>query len=110
MDTGPFDTIESAQDFMALLRDSIDDARQDVERDLIAATTGHEDRLTQALQLTLMKMNQLASAVDRSQRLLNDLRTLRRLIFNEANASDSRLTRPTVDEAGSPTNNPFPSL
>jgi hypothetical protein len=85
VDTGPFDTIESAQDFMALLRDSIDDTRQDVERDLIAATTGHEDRLTQALRLTLMKMNQLASAVDRSQRLLNDLRTLRRLIFNERN-------------------------
>jgi hypothetical protein len=80
---GPFETIESAQDFMSLLRDSIEESRQHIERDLLSASAGREQRREQALQLTLFKVRQLASHVERSQRLLNDLRTLRRLLFAE---------------------------
>jgi hypothetical protein len=79
----PFNTIESAQDFMNLLSDSIEETRRDIELDLVRAAADHEERREQALQLTLFKMDQLSSHIDKSLRLLNDLRTLRRLLFGE---------------------------
>ena len=83
--THPFDTIESARDFMQLLEESIQEALRDVERDLAAATAGGEERRIQALSLAVYKINKLSEHVHKSGRMLNDLRTLRRLLYGERN-------------------------
>ena len=80
---GAFDSIESALDFMAVFDQSIDEARRDVDRDLATAMADGNHRRVQALELVLFKMEALSTQVQKSSRLLNDLRTLRRLLFNE---------------------------
>lgn len=78
----PFDSIESAQEFMALLQDTIAEAVRDVQHDL-DSNPAEQDRRAQALQLALYKLGQLSSQVQKSRRTLNDLRTIRNLLLNE---------------------------
>lgn len=79
----PFESIESAHEFIALLEGSIGDAIRDVTLHAQTAAEGKDHRRAQALTLALYKMGQLSSHVQKSRRLLNDLRTIRRLLFNE---------------------------
>jgi hypothetical protein len=78
----PFDSIESAYEFIVLLEGSIEDAIRDVTLHA-QNTTSKDDRRAQALTLALYKMGQLNSHMQKSRRLLNDLRTIRRLLFHE---------------------------
>ena len=87
----PFDSIESAQEFMELLEASIAEALAEVEQDLERAVANREQRREQALRLAIHKIRQLTFHVQRNRRLLNDLRTIRRLLVAErvsAAASD----------------------
>ena len=79
----PFESIESAHEFVELLADSIHEALGEVREHLDAAKAGSDERRVEALTLTVYKMEQLASNTSKSRRLLNDLRTLRRLLFGE---------------------------
>lgn len=79
MDSRPFDSIESTQEFVELLLQAIDDATQEVQSDL----DGAEDRRREALLLVDHKLHTLASHISTSRRILNDLRTLRRLLLEE---------------------------
>jgi hypothetical protein len=81
-----FDTIESAQEFIALLDDSIEEARKDVRSDAAQAANGQERRL-EALMLVLYKLDKLSLHVAATRRTLNDLRTLRRLLLEERAAA-----------------------
>ena len=81
----PFDSIESAQEFMALLQDSVAEAAEDVGRKL-EKTPGAERRRAEALQLAHYKLGQLTSHVQKSRRILNDLRIIRKLLVNEYSA------------------------
>jgi len=77
----PFDTIESAQEFLGLLREAVDEAKQSAEGDIAAeAGTG---RRVDALRLVVYKLDKLDQHMKSSGRLLNDLRTLRRLMLEE---------------------------
>jgi hypothetical protein len=89
--TRPFDSIESAHEFIALLEGSIEDAIRDVRQHAQSATANKDDRGEQALTLALYKMNQLASHMQKSRRILNDLRTIRRLLFQERSAEGAVL-------------------
>jgi len=81
--TRPFDSIESAHEFIVLLEGSIDDAIQEVTQYAQSAAANNDDRRQQALDLALYKMGQLGSHMHKSRRILNDLRTIRRLLFHE---------------------------
>jgi hypothetical protein len=89
--TRPFDSIESAHEFIVLLEGSIEDAIRDVRQHAQSATVNKDDRGAQALTLALYKMNQLASHMQKSRRILNDLRTIRRLLFQERSADGAVL-------------------
>jgi len=78
----PFESIESAHEFLKLLAASVIDARGDVKSDLRAETV-FEPRRQQAQRLVLYKLELLEKHLKTSQRLLNDLRSLRRLLFDE---------------------------
>lgn len=78
----PFDSIESAQEFMALLDESISEAAEEIQQTL-AQTPLDEKRRAEALQLAMYKLSQLSTHVQKSGRILNDLRILRKLLVNE---------------------------
>ena len=78
-----FDSIESAQDFMKVLADTILDAVKELNADQQAAAQQGEPRRAQAIELAIFKLKTLNTHILKSRILLNDLRTVRRLILNE---------------------------
>lgn len=79
----PFDSIESAQQFVELLCEAIEEARREVEEEALRTSGPGEDRRRQALQLVAYNLAKLALHMGTSRRILNDLRSLRRLLLNE---------------------------
>ena len=79
----PFDSVENAQQYVRLLLDAIIEAKQEIDADLAASTGSRLERRLQALQLVRFKLDKLEHHVHSSSRLLNDLRTLRRLLLEE---------------------------
>ena len=80
----PFQTLESAHGFVGLLREAVDDAYGSILEEIAVAqeTVGAERRLD-ALRLVDHKLNRLRQNVLASLVLLNDLRSLRRLLNGE---------------------------
>jgi hypothetical protein len=81
----PFDSIESAHEFVALLHGSTQDALAEVQALLDAANGAQDDRRVQALNLAHYKITQLSAQMQKSRRILNDLRSIRILLFQERN-------------------------
>ncbi|MBZ5654718.1 MAG: hypothetical protein LAO56_05510 [Acidobacteriia bacterium] len=79
----PFDSVENAQQYVRLLLDAIIEAKQDIQSDLTAATNARSERRVEALRLVGFKLDKLEHHLQSSARLLNDLRTLRRLLLDE---------------------------
>jgi hypothetical protein len=78
-----FDSIESAQDFMKILAETILDSMKDLNADQHAAVQDGEPRRAQAIELAIFKLKTLNCHIHKSRIILNDLRTVRRLILNE---------------------------
>jgi hypothetical protein len=79
----PFDTVENAHQYVRLLAEAILEAKGEIAADLAASTTAKSDRRTQALQIVQFKLDKLEQHLRTSSRLLNDLRSLRRLMLDE---------------------------
>ena len=79
MESTPFTTIESAEEFLQLLHIEIGKVR--VEIDSLLAEQSSVPRREEALRLVAHKLNQLQSHTQTSVRLLHDLRTLRALLL-----------------------------
>ena len=79
----PFDTIESALEFLQLLQIESTKARQEVES-LMEQDGLASPRREEAFRLVVYKLSQLNSHVESSQRVLNDLRALRTLLLRES--------------------------
>jgi hypothetical protein len=80
----PFGSIESAYEFMSLLREALDEAYGEILADTeTAQRIAGAERRVQALRLVDLKLNGLRQHVLASLVLLNDLRTLRRLLLGE---------------------------
>lgn len=77
----PFDSIESAFDFVRILSSAAADAKRDLEEDI--QREGKPSRRLEALRLAFYNVDKLEFHVNRSRRILNDLRSLRRLLFEE---------------------------
>lgn len=79
----PFDNIEGSHEYVAMLADALEEARRDVESDIAAADHDGADRRKQALLLVSYNLAKLNLHITTSRRILNDLRTLRRLLLAE---------------------------
>jgi primosomal protein N'' len=79
----PFDSIENAQDYLRLLLEAVADARSDIAADTAEAEQAALARRLDALRLVEFKMEKLDQRLRGASRLLNDLRTLRRLLLEE---------------------------
>jgi hypothetical protein len=83
----PFDNIENSHEYVTLLSEAIEIALAEVEADIALAGADGADRRKEALQLVLFNMNKLKANMSSSRRILNDLRTLRRLLLEERTLS-----------------------
>lgn len=79
----PFETLESAHQFVSLLREAVDDAYGSILDEMEIARGAQAERRMHALQLVDHKLNALRQNVLASLILLNDLRSLRRLLLGE---------------------------
>ncbi len=79
----PFDSIESSHEYVALLAEAIAEARREVEADIADAEREGADRRKKALLLVSFNLAKLNLHITNSRRVLNDLRTLRRLLLAE---------------------------
>ena len=79
----PFDSIESAQQYVELLIEAIDESKRDVDADIARAESNRLERQKRALQLASNNLVKLSQHMTTSLRILNDLRTLRRLLLEE---------------------------
>ena len=79
----PFDSIEGSHEYIALLAESLDEARRDVEAEIVAAERDHAQRRKEALLLVSYNLAKLNLHITTSRRIMNDLRSLRRLLLAE---------------------------
>ena len=93
-----FESIESAQEFVTLLAEAVAEAKAEVSSDVERESPSATRRL-QALQVTLYSLEKLEVHVKTSGRILNDLRSLRRLLCQERPTAAPAL-KPKPVEAG----------
>jgi hypothetical protein len=79
----PFDNIEGSHEYVAMLAEALEEARRDVETEVAAADRDGADRRKQALLLVSYNLAKLNLHITTSRRILNDLRSLRRLLLAE---------------------------
>jgi len=79
----PFDSIESSHEYVVMLAEAIAEAMAEIDLDMKLAESDRADRRKQALQLVSFNLSKLNSHINSSRRILNDLRTLRRLLLEE---------------------------
>ena len=89
----PFDNIESAQEFVELLIETIEESRRDVDADIALSEGNRSGRSKKALQLVSANLTKLSQYMTSSRRILNHLRTLRRLLLQERRLDNTPQTR-----------------
>ena len=93
----PFDNIEGSAEYVALLAEALEEARRDVEAEVAAADRDGADRRKQALLLVSYNLAKLNLHITTSRRILNDLRSLRRLLLAERGLPAARESRAVND-------------
>ena len=83
----PFDSIEGSYQYVDMLSEAIAEARRDVEEEVALAEKENADRRKQGLLLVSYNLAKLEGHMTTSRRLLNDLRTLRRVLMSERTSS-----------------------
>jgi hypothetical protein len=94
----PFDSIESSHEYVALLAEALAEARRDVEGQIAVAESEGAARRKEALMLVSYSLAKLDVHITTSRRILNDLRTLRRLLLSERGQT-AEAAAETVDPA-----------
>src|SRR3989442_2950601 len=79
----PFDSIEGSLEYVGLLREAVQEAKDSVGEEAARAGSEGAVRRLEALRLVTYKLDRLGGHVDATHRLLQDLRTLRRLLPGE---------------------------
>jgi hypothetical protein len=79
----PFDNIEGAHEYVGLLAEAIAEAEAAIREDIEEAQGQDAARRAEALRIVAFKLDKLRAHIGSSHRILNDLRTLRRLLLQE---------------------------
>ena len=87
------DSIESAYSFVAKLADAVAESKRDIEIDLQREAGSDFSRRVDALRLVLHNLKKLETHLNIGLRVLNDLRSLRRLLFEERNTNTTDVVR-----------------
>ncbi len=80
----PFDNIESSHEYVSLLAKAVEEALAEVEADITLASESKADRTQGSFCNSCISiLHKLSGHMTSSRRILNDLRTLRRLLLEE---------------------------
>ena len=79
----PFDSIDGAYGYVQLLGEAVRESIDSVDEAIGLAEAEGAARRLEALRLVNFKQQQLMHHMHASRKLLNDLRTLRRLLLGE---------------------------
>ncbi len=79
----PFDSIEGSYQYVDMLAEAIREACRDVEQEVAMAEQEKAERRKQGLLLVSYNLAKLEGHITSSRRILNDLRTLRRVLLAE---------------------------
>jgi hypothetical protein len=79
----PFDSIEGSYQYVDMLAEAIAEAKREVEEEVTLAESENADRRKQGLLLVSYNLAKLEGHMTTSRRILNDLRTLRRVLLSE---------------------------
>lgn len=82
----PFDSIEGSHEYVAMLAESLNEARREIEDEVALAEREGAERRKQALLLVAYNLDKLNLHITSSRRIINDLRSLRRLLLAERRA------------------------
>jgi hypothetical protein len=85
----PFDSIEGSYQYVDMLAEAIAEAKQDVEEEVALAEKESANRRKQGLLLVSYNLAKLEGHMTASRRILNDLRTLRRVLMSERQSAKS---------------------
>src|SRR5262249_33545125 len=88
----PFDSIEGSHEYVAMLAEALEEARREVEAEIASAERDHAARRKEALLLVSFNLAKLSLHITTSRRILNDLRTLRRLLLAERGQPAEEIT------------------
>ena len=94
-----FESIESAHAYVGLLREAVGETAQLIEQEMATPREFTRSRHLDALRLVHYKLRLLDEHLIVSRRLLSDLRTLRRHLFDER-ASDEAMNEIATDGGG----------
>ena len=89
----PFDSLESAHEYVRLLASEVEEASADIQLDMAEANRDRAVRRLDALQMVDYKLKQLAQHMSASRRILNDLKMLRRVLVADT-AEGTELEEP----------------
>jgi hypothetical protein len=78
--TQVFDSIESAHEYVGLLLEAIEETASEVDVDLGQTNSASSSRRRETFRLIAYKLAQLRFHIEASQRRLNDLRILDRML------------------------------
>ncbi len=79
----PFDSVENAHQYVRLLVETIAESKGEIAADIEVAARENLDRRVEALRIVQFKLAKLEQHLQTSSRVLNDLRSLRRLLLDE---------------------------
>ncbi len=85
----PFDSLENAQQYIRLLTETVAETKRDINHEVTLATGQMSDRRLQALRVVEYNLDKLERYLSVSGRTLNDLRSLRRLLYGERSATNA---------------------
>ena len=86
---GLFDTIESAHQYVQLLAEVLSDVRNELANEASYQPGVQFPRRLDAMRLALYNLGKLQVHMKSSSRILNDLRSLRRLLLEERQATSN---------------------
>jgi hypothetical protein len=77
----PFDSIESAHEYVRLLASEVEGVTKLIQKEIADASAQRAERRVDTLRLVDYKLKQLGEHLGASRRILNDLQILRRLLL-----------------------------
>jgi hypothetical protein len=86
MENLTFESIESAKQLIELMIEDVKKSRKEIDSDIAEAGQDNATRRREALRVVAHQLSLLSAHLTNSSRILNDLRSLRRLLLTEPDA------------------------
>jgi len=108
----PFDSVESFHEFVTLLAQVVVETKREIEKDVQREMSLNLPRRLKALQIIQYKLRTLESHLENVRRILNDLRSLRRLLFGKRTDGGVAVPWTSIDVAKAETtpSSPLPEV